>query len=53
MKEEVKTSLRIEKELHKKVRRYCLDNDISLNDFVINSITYCLEKNLLPKKDKK
>jgi predicted HicB family RNase H-like nuclease len=52
MKEEIRTSLRMEKDLHKKVRHFCFDNEVSLNDFVINAIEYCLENKLLPKKGK-
>lgn len=52
MSEEIKTTVRIEKEIHKKIRRFCIDHEISLQEFAMNSMIYCMEKNIIPKKDK-
>ncbi len=53
MSEEVRTTLRMEKELHKKIKHFCVEHDISLQEFALNSMIYCMDKKITTPKDKK
>ena len=34
------------KDEHKRIKQYCLDNDITINDFLRHSALYCLENKI-------
>lgn len=46
----VRTTVRLDSKLHKKIRMFCLENDISLNDFCINAMIYAVENKILPEE---
>ena len=35
---------------HKKIKIFCVENDISLQDFLHHAAMYCLEKGIKPKE---
>ncbi|MCP4136159.1 MAG: hypothetical protein GY754_34630 [bacterium] len=47
---EVKTTVRLEKDTHKLIKKFCVDHDISMQDFCANSMIHCMEKKIIPKK---
>ncbi|GEM_PF-4550628 len=52
MNEEVKTTLRLDKDLHKKIKVFCVEHDISLQEFALNSMIYCMDKKIVSKNNK-
>jgi NRPS condensation-like uncharacterized protein len=34
------------KDEHKRIKQYCLDNDITINDYLRQSALYCLENKI-------
>ena len=49
----VQASVIFEEEEHIKIKMFCVENKISLQDFIRNSTNYCLEKKIIPKNKKR
>ena len=47
---EIKTTIRFDKDLQKKIKMYCLENDITFNNFCIESMIYCMKNKAVPGK---
>lgn len=45
----VKTSIFFTNEENKKIKIYCVENNISLQEFIHYAAIYCLEKKVKPK----
>ena len=52
MDDKVNTSFRCSPEELKSLKLYCLENDMKLNDFLLQSAFYCLNKNITFKEKK-
>jgi hypothetical protein len=46
--EENKTTIRLSPDLHKKLKMFCLENDITFNDFCVESMIYYMKNKILP-----
>ena len=43
-----KTTLEFTPEQHKKIKKYCIDNDLTMKEFITHSVTYCMRHNINP-----
>lgn len=48
----ITTTVRMTKEEAKELRMFCLQNDVTLNDFLKNAADYCMNHKILPKPKK-
>ncbi len=46
----VKTSVFFTDAENKKIKMFCIENNLSLQEFIHNSTMYCLEKKVKPKE---
>ena len=46
------TSLRLSPIDMKTLKMFCVENDLSMQDFIEHAVKYCMSKNILPKGNK-
>ena len=47
--EEKKTTLRLDADNWKKIKMFCLEQDITFNQFAVDSMIYCANKKIVGK----
>ena len=43
-------TIRLTNEEHKAIKLFCVENDISLQEFSRHAVLYCMKKKILPEK---